>query len=147
MARKTAYFSASAGRDKGKVFLITELPSSRAEEWATRALFIMVNSGVEIPDELLSSGLAGLAAIGIKSLTKVSYDLAKPLFDEMMECVQVLPDARDRNVARPLIEDDIEEVATRVQLRRAILDLHMDFFRDAAPSQQAQDAAANTSPA
>lgn len=146
MARKTAYFTATTARDKGKVFLITELDASRAEEWGTRALFIMVNSGVDIPDELLSSGLAGLAAIGIKSLTKVPYDLAKPLFDEMMGCVQMLPDPRDRTVARPLIEDDIEEVATRLQLRKAILDLHMDFFRAAAPSQQAQDAA-NTTPA
>lgn len=146
MARKTAYFSATAGRDKGKVFLITELPSSRTEEWATRALFIMVNCGVDIPDDLLSSGLAGLAAIGVKSLTKVPYDLAKPLFDEMMTCVEALPDPRDRTVSRPLIEDDIEEVATRLQLRKAVLDLHMEFFRDAAPSTQAPDAA-NTSPA
>ncbi|SKC78293.1 hypothetical protein SAMN05445504_2371 [Burkholderia sp. CF099] len=144
MARKTAFFSASAGRDKGKVFLVTELPASRAEEWATRALFIMVNCGVDIPDELLSSGLAGLAAVGLKALTRVPFDLAKPLFDEMMTCVEALPDPRNRDVVRPLIEDDIEEVATRVQLRKTILDLHMDFFRDAAPSQQAQDAA-NTS--
>ena len=29
---------------------------------------------------------------------------------------------------RPLIEDDIEEVTTRLQLRKAVWNLHLDFF-------------------
>jgi len=36
-------------------------------------------------------------------------------------------------VTRPLIETDIEEVATRLLLRRAVWDLHTDFFIAAAP--------------
>lgn len=145
MARKTAIFNATDGRDKGKAFFITELPAADAEDWAMRALFALINAGVEIPDDLLSAGLAGLAALGVKSLTKVPYEAAKPLFDTMMQCVQFIPDPRDHRTVRPLMtNDDIEEVSTRLALRKAVLDLHMDFFRDAARSTQAADAAPQT---
>jgi hypothetical protein len=147
MPRKTlTYTVTAAGRDQGKAFLITEMPASQSEEWATRALFTAMNCGVEVPDELLSSGLAGLAALGIKSLAKVPFDMAKPLFDQMMGCVQIIPDRANPEFVRPLIEDDIEEIGTRLMLRKAILSLHMDFFRGAAPLTQAPDAA-STSPA
>lgn len=145
MARKTSIFTATEGRDKGKAFLITELPSADAEDWAMHALFTMVNAGVDIPDELLGAGLAGLAALGIKSLAKVPYEAAKPLFATMMTCVQILPDPRDHRTVRPLMtDDDIEEVSTRIQLRKAVLELHMGFFLDAARSRQSADAAPTT---
>lgn len=130
------------GRDQGKMFHITELSASQAEEWATRALFVMMNCGVEVPDNLLSAGLAGIAAIGIKSLSRVPYEMAKPLFDEMMGCIAIVPDPRQPLVRRgyggvgPIIEDDIEEVATRLILRKAVFELHLDFFLGAARSKQ-----------
>jgi len=42
-----------------------------------------------------------------------------------MNCVQIIPSA---NIKRKLVEEDIEEVATRLQLRKATWNLHMDFF-------------------
>jgi hypothetical protein len=130
--RKTATVTISAaGRDKGKVFVLTELPSDEGEEWAGRALFAMMNAGVEVPDNIASAGLAGIAALGLKSLTKLSFDVAKPLLDKMMDCVQIQPSP---NVVRALIDDDIQEVATRLQLRKEIMALHLSFFTDAASS-------------
>jgi hypothetical protein len=149
MARKTLTYTVPSndpGRDRGKAFLITEMSASQSEEWAARALFTAMNCGVEVPDELLSAGLAGIAALGIKSLNKVPYDFVKPLFDEMMTCVQAIPNPREPNIVRPLIEDDIEEIATRLLLRKATIELHLDFFRAAAPSTRAP-VAASTSPA
>lgn len=137
MPRKESTVTISAqGRDAGKVFRITELSSAQSEEWATRALFVMMNCGVEVPDNLLSAGLAGIAAIGIKSLSRVPYEMAKPLFDEMFQCIKIQPDPNIPNVVRALIDDDIEEVSTRLQLRKAVLDLHLDFFLGAARSKQ-----------
>ena len=140
---KTIVISA-AGRDQGKMYHVEELAASEAEAWATRALFIMMNCGVEVPDDLLSAGLAGLAAIGIKSLTRVPYEMAKPLFDEMMRCVAIVPDPKQPMIRRgsragcvgPMIEDDIEEVSTRLQLRKAVMELHLDFFLGTARSKQ-----------
>ena len=101
MARKNkTVVIESEGRDQGKMFFLTELSASQAEAWATRALFVMMNCGVEVPDDLLSAGLAGIAAIGIKSLSKVPYELAKPLFDEMMDCIAVVPDPKQPLIRR-----------------------------------------------
>lgn len=144
MARKTCSFIATDGRDKGKRFLITEMSAYHSEEWAARALFAVMQSGVEVPDEVLSAGFAGVAAIGIKALTKVPFDLVKPLFDEMMSCVQYEFAPGQAGGARALLEGengDIEEVSTRLKLRKAVLELHMESFTAAAPSTQASGSA------
>ena len=127
MARKQASFVAQTGRDQGKEFLITEMSATQAENWAFRVILAIGNAGIEIPDNLAAQGLAGLMAVGYMNLLKIPFDAAKPLLDEMMGCVQIVPSA---NIKRPLIEDDIEEVKTRLLIRKAIWDLHMDFFLD-----------------
>ena len=127
MARKQASFVAQTGRDQGKEFLITEMSATQAENWAFRVILAIGNAGIEIPDNLASQGMAGLMAVGYMNLLKIPFDAAKPLLDEMMGCVQIVPSA---NIKRPLIEDDIEEVKTRLLIRKAIWDLHMDFFLD-----------------
>ena len=125
MARKESSFTAETGRDKGKQFLITEMPASQAEGWAIKAILAIGNAGIEIPENLASQGMAGLMAVGYMNLLKIPFEAAKPLLDEMMSCVQIIP---SQNVKRALIEDDIEEVKTRLLLRKAVWDLHMDFF-------------------
>ena len=125
MARKESTFIAETGRDKGKQFLITEMSASQAESWAFRVILAIGNAGIEIPDNLASQGMAGLMAVGYMNLLKIPFEAAKPLLDEMMGCVQIVPSP---NIKRPLIEDDIEEVKTRLSIRKAIWDLHMDFF-------------------
>lgn len=132
MARKTATVTISAeGRDKGKVFVLTELSAYEAEDWAGRALFALMNAGVEIPDNIAEAGLAGVAAMGLKAIAKLPFDSAKPLLDKMMGCIQIQPSP---TVTRALISDDIEEVATLLQLRKQVLGLHMDFSMAATPS-------------
>lgn len=142
MARKIESVTISfAGRDKGKVFVLTELPATEGEEWAMRALFALMNAGVEVPENIAQAGLSGLAAMGIDALKKLPFEAAKPLFDSMLKCIQVQPSP---GIVRPLIEDDIEEVATRLFLRKRILALHMDFFTAAAQSTSVQGAATQT---
>lgn len=125
MARKEASFVAETGRDKGKVYNITEMSAYQAESWAIRVILAVGNAGIEIPDGLASQGMAGLMAVGYMNLLKIPFEAAKPLLDEMMGCVQFVPVA---NIKRQLIEDDIEEVKTRLEIRKAIWNLHMDFF-------------------
>ncbi|MEF3068043.1 hypothetical protein [Pandoraea apista] len=129
------------GRDFGKVFVITEMSAAAAEEWAGRALFAMLNAGVEIPDNIAGAGLAGVASLGIEALSRVTFDAAKPLLDEMFSCVQIQPSPK---VTRALIEDDIEEVATRLRLRKEVWNLHVDFSTAAGSSTSGQASAAGT---
>ena len=125
MARKETTFVAETGRDLGKQFLITEMSASQAENWAFQVILAVGNAGIEIPEGLASQGMSGLMAIGYMNLLKIPFDAAKPLLDEMMNCVQIIPSA---NIKRKLVEEDIEEVTTRLQLRKSVWNLHMDFF-------------------
>ncbi|WP_313387749.1 hypothetical protein [Achromobacter aegrifaciens] len=132
MARKQITLTIGAeGRDKGKVFILTELSAYDAEEWAGRALFSLMNAGVEIPDNIAEAGLAGVAAMGMKAIAKLPFESAKPLLEKMMDCVQIQPSP---NVTRELMSGDIEEVATLFTLRKKVLGLHLDFFTAAVPS-------------
>ena len=135
MARKVLKLKISdAGRDLGKTFVLTEMPARRGHQWATRALFAIMNAGVEIPDNIMSAGFAGIAAIGVKALGRVSVDVAEPLLAELMECVEIMPDPARPEVTRSVIDDDLEEVLTIFKLQKEVLSLHVDFFTNAAQS-------------
>ena len=114
-------------RDSGKTFLIREMSAAQAEDWAMRALLALTAAGAEVPDDIEGAGMAGLAVMGVQALAGLKHADVKPLLDEMFACVQICPDRQNPNVVRPLVEDDIEEVATRLTLRKAILELHVGF--------------------
>lgn len=134
MARKVVTFTVkSKGRDLGKSFVLTEMSAAQAEKWAARAMLAMMRGGVQIPDNIVEMGFAGLAVVGLKSMENMPWELAEPLMDEMWGCVAYIPDAGKPEVVRKVIDDDIEEVKTRFDIRREILKLHIDFFTSAAP--------------
>lgn len=133
MARKETFITIDAnGRDQGKVFYIKEMAASQAEWWAMRALMAMGRGGVDIPDNLRSMGMAAMAVEGLKAVSKIPPEEARPLLEELMMCVQAVPNPADKSVVRPLIESDIEEVATRLNLRAEVFKLHVDFFATAS---------------
>lgn len=128
MPRKTSIVEIrSTDRDQGKQFFLEEMAASRAEKWGWRVGMACRRAGAEITDEVLAGGMATIAAWGLMSLTKMHWADAEPLLDEMFECVRIVPDPRHPEVIRPLIEDDIEEVVTRLLLRDEVLKLHTDF--------------------
>lgn len=135
MARKVIQYRVQdAGRDQGKVFILREMPASQAEKWAIRAFLAAAASGIDLPAGAAQAGFAGIAQAGLALLGKIPYDAAEPLLDEMLGCVSILPNPGNPNVQRGLIEDDIEEISTRLKLRTAVFKLHADFSTAAAPS-------------
>lgn len=114
-------------RDKGRVYKITEMDASRGEEWATRLLLAIARSGVEMPIGFLAMGWEAIAYLGINALGGLTWADAKPLLDEMMACVQKIEDPSRPEVVRMLVENDIEEVATRLRLRDEVFALHTGF--------------------
>lgn len=121
-------------RDKGKAFQITEMPASQGEAWATRAILALIAGGVELPEGFENLGMAGIAEIGLKALAGLKYDVAEPLLAEMMGCVQSIPDPAKPHIVRPIIEEDIEEITTRIKLRAEVWKLHTDFLQAVAQS-------------
>ena len=118
MARKIAQWTVEdEGRDKGKVFLLTEMPTSRAEAWATRVLLALMGSNTNLPENFADMGMAGLAELGLKAIAGLKWEVAEPLLEEMLQCVQIIPNPAKPQVVRALVESDIEEILTRFKLR------------------------------
>lgn len=121
------------GRDKGKTFLITELSAMAAEKWAARALLALGRAGVEIPDDMAGVGAAAIISAGLGAFRQMNFEDAEPLLDEMMACVQIVPDpsrkdaATQQPIARPMIDGDVEEVPTLAQLRAEVIEVHTGF--------------------
>lgn len=145
MARKIVKVIIDAdGRDFGKVFVLREMSASDAEEWGLRALSALLASGVEIPDDIAKAGLMGVARMGIAAFGGMPWALLKPLLAEMFTCVRFQPVAGVDAVTRELVEDDIEEVSTRIKLRAELFKLHMGFLLAAIQSTPDPIAATQT---
>ena len=130
MARNTANYTVTdEGRDQGKVFVLTEMPASRAESWAMRALLALMAGGVEVPPGFDRMGMAAMAEMGIKALVGLKWEVAEPLLAEMWSCVQIMPDSSKPHIVRNLIEEDIEEIATRIKIRAEVWKLHTGFLK------------------
>lgn len=135
MARKTLNYSVTdEGRDQGKTFVITEMPASKGEAWATRALLALMSSGVEVPEGFERMGMSAMAEIGLKGMAGLAWEVVEPLLNEMWSCIQIMPDPSKPHVVRAMIEQDVEEIMTRVKLRAEVWKLHTDFFKAVAPS-------------
>lgn len=115
------------GRDKGKTFILTEMPAALAEKWASRAFLALAKSEVDIPDGIAEAGLAGVAVLGFRMLSRMQFTDAEALLDEMFGCVTYRPDPKNPAYVRAPLDDDIEEVRTRLRLRAEVFTLHTGF--------------------
>lgn len=134
------------GRDKGKIFVIQEMSATQAEEWGLRALEAIAQNS-DIPAGLSNAGMLGVYILGLKPILAAPFAMVKPLLAEMFDtCLSIQPDKNEPGRLRgagtniiksiaPLIEEDIEEVATRVFLRDQIFLLHTGFSWAAVLSQ------------
>lgn len=125
MARNTKVVKIddAKSRDHGREYLITEMDAEAAEWWAFRVLQALLGADSDID---FNAPLAQMARQGLGALGKLPPEKAKPLLDEMMKCVRAkLPNSND---SRDLLPGDIEEVATRIKLRKEVFELHIGFF-------------------
>jgi len=136
MARKQKFITIDKeNRDHGKVFRITEMDAWDAYDWASRVFFALMNTGVEIPEHVLESGMAGLAAMTESDfmrfifgmMAKIPYQQGKPILDHLLTCVEIQPDPLKLNF-RSNILADIEEPSTFLTLQKEAFSLHFGFF-------------------
>ena len=147
MARKTATVTiAGEGRDKGKLFHLTEWSAYRAEKWAVKAFGALGRVGINVPPEIVNQGMAGLATFGLLLLARGNFSDVEPLMDEMLECIQIVRDPKHPNVVQPIfVESDIEEITTLYELRQEIFKLHLGFWQPASPSNSTSETRDTTS--
>jgi hypothetical protein len=139
--RRTKDFKITAvDRDEGKIFQLTEMSAFAAEKFAAKVILALMKSGVKIPENVKDAGLAGLATIAISAFGGIHPDVLMPLLDEMMDCVKIISDPRNPQ-PRPLVPEDIDEVATLLTLRKELLELHLGFSLAAKLSNLMAEAA------
>lgn len=126
MARKTKNITIEKGRDAGKKFIITEMPAAKIDNWAMRVLLALAGAGIDIAEA--NEGMLGLARVAFGALGKIPHETALPLLDELLECVEIVPDGGQ---PRPLDLDlgDIEDFANLWTFRKEVFNLHIDFLQ------------------
>jgi hypothetical protein len=125
----------AVGRDKGKVFEITEMPADQGERWATRAILALANAGSKLPEGALNAGMAGLElswrnvfVTGVMALQGLRDAEARPLLDELKLCVKWCPPGEvPPQVIFPGVNSQVEEIATFYTLYFEALQLHLGF--------------------
>jgi hypothetical protein len=133
MSRKSKPFVVTDdGRDKGKRFLITEMSAEKAEEWGVRALGAMIRAGVDLPDLVMASGMAGVVSVGFMALFAAPFAELKPLLDELLACVESCAEDPKSEVRTKVFENDIEEPRTLLLLRMEAFELCAGFSVAAA---------------
>lgn len=126
MSLKTKTVTIEKGRDKGKKFQITEMPVAKIDNWAMRVLLALAGAGVEVAEA--NEGMMGLAKVALAALGKIPPAIAIPLMDELLECVQFIPDGGS---PRPLDLElgDVQDFTSIWILRKEVFNLHIDFLQ------------------
>lgn len=126
MARKTKQVTIEKGRDAGKKFIITEMPAAKIDNWAMRVLLALAAAGIDAAEA--NEGVIGLARVAFGALGKIPHETALPLLDELLDCVEIIPDG---GAPRPLDLDlnDIEDFTNLWMFRKEVFHLHIDFLQ------------------
>lgn len=128
MARKETTIGIIDG-DIEKKFRIRQMPVTKLEAWIAQTLLLVGNS--ELDSAALSGGAAagaGMAAAGMKALAGVSYEKAKPLYDELLGCCAVIVEGTFHDLSMDNADVHIEDVKTLFKLRMEAAKLNFDFF-------------------
>jgi hypothetical protein len=132
------------GRDKGKVFILTEMPATQGEKWAMQLMYLLTQTGVPLDAGLLSSGMSGLATAVSTAGVALLRALQDSSLDAWRDCVRYQHEPN--HPLQPINWDSaacqIEEIKTIGQLRMAVIELHTAFF-----SPESLSTSASRSPA
>lgn len=125
--RKTIPVSPLEGRDKGKLFIITEWPARKAARWGVRASIALARAGTTLaPDFKPGMGpLVQVGGIGSMLMYVDSVEVCD-LLDELMECVRFQP-SPEKDFVRDLVDDDIAAPETVLWLQQEVFALHTGF--------------------
>lgn len=126
------------GLDKGKTFVIKQMPLIQGDRWANRVALALAKSGVDV-SSLIQKGkggktefvglldIAGMINIALKALGGVEDDVAQALLDELMKHVSLkLPSGDKRGV---IVETDIASISTLWKLRIEAIKVNLDFLK------------------
>lgn len=125
MARKVNTISFNDGEQE-KSFRITQMSATKLEAWIARALLLVGHT--DIDPAAFAGGTEAAASAGIKALSGVSYEQAKPLYDELLACCEVMVGDHFEHLSVSNADVHIEDVKTLFKLRMEAAKLNFSFF-------------------
>ncbi len=132
LKRKT--HTIESGRDKGKVFQITEMPAIQADEWAHELFYEASVSGMNLKEvdvlNLDTKSMVGMIEIGAMIATifgRIPANRSRELKFELLErCVQIVPTGGN---PRPVMWDqEILDAKNFTLLAMHAVDVHVGFL-------------------
>lgn len=126
--RKVIDVSGFKGRDEGKVFRITEMSAMDGFKFSFKVFHGMARGGVQVPDNAQQLGIVALLNIGLSGIACIPHDECLSLIEDLMGCIQIIPDSGNLDVARRLVLSDFEESGTIRKLLMEAFKLHADFI-------------------
>jgi hypothetical protein len=138
MRREKRVAITSEGRDKGKVFLIREMPAFQAERWANRMILALLDANAKrASKDMQDGGLSALSVMmptslagSIKWLAGINYTGVEDLLNEQVACmfyVPNVPGAQPQELYTGELSQ-VEEIETIWELRSEWLLLHLGFL-------------------
>ena len=123
------------GRDKGKTFLITEMPAIQADEWAHRLVEQAAKSGIDLKNtdvlNLDTGSMAGMIEIGsavFVTLGRIDYQTSRELkFDILNRCVQIVPTGGEPRMC--MWDQEIKDMQNFTILAAHAIGIHVDFLK------------------
>ena len=114
-----------------RVFRITQMPATKAERWANKAAFLLVQAGKNIKNTEKLLDNPDMDEI-IKALASLDYDKVEPLYNELIECCEYLHDGNPNSAGivctQNTIDAQIVDPLNLYKLRLASLKLNFSFF-------------------
>ncbi|OBU13012.1 hypothetical protein [Morganella psychrotolerans] len=126
MALNNKIITIEKGRDAGKMFVVTEMPVTKADNWAMRAMFALANAGIDIGEVSPAMGMMGIGQVAIKALANIRADVGIPLLNELLDCAQIIPSGG--NARQIEMDSDIQDITTLLLLRKEALVIHIGFL-------------------
>ncbi|HCM64684.1 MAG: hypothetical protein RR510_15315 [Morganella sp. (in: enterobacteria)] len=126
MALNNKVITIEKGRDAGKMFVVTEMPVTKADNWAMRAMFALANAGIDIGEVSPAMGMMGIGQVAIKALANIRADVGIPLLNELLDCAQIIPSGG--NARQIEMDSDIQDITTLLLLRKEALVIHIGFL-------------------
>lgn len=135
MARKEITITLD-DRGQERKFRIVEMPATKLQSWAFRAA-LLLTSVLNIGDMETGGGVDGntisrifdhLIKNGIGELSKIDYERARPLINELLECCYRIDGGIMQQCTENTVDGFIEDVKTLFRLEMEAAKINLDFF-------------------
>nr|DAF69047.1 MAG TPA: tail assembly chaperone protein [Caudoviricetes sp.] len=128
------------GRDKGKTFLITEMPAIQADEWAHELFYHAATAGMDLKNvnvmNLDTKSMAGMIEIGAaigSILGRIKPEESRRLKFELLDkCVQIVPKGGQERMC--IWDQEIQDMQNFTFLAAQVIGLHLDFLKQGETS-------------